>query len=176
MKKWYRNTIVKAILIGTVIVASILASLSGVLLIGYQGEGVVTSESILQFQKGAYKESEAFANRMRQVMYMVLDEMQAGLQLETSDGKYDPKRLVDVIEYDESHTISGKNQSGLAYTLKELTEWGEAYDSGDMGMSDIVVCEKPDGTYYYYYLDDFMAVLKEKKLQVNIPYPRRGNA
>ena len=88
MKKWYRNTIVKAILIGTVIVASILASLSGVLLIGYQGEGVVTSESILQFQKGAYKESEAFANRMRQVMYMVLDEMQAGLQLETSDGKY----------------------------------------------------------------------------------------
>ena len=38
-------------------------------------------------------------------------------------------------------------------------------------MSDIVVCEKPDGTYYYYYLDDFMAVLKEKKLQVNMPYP-----
>lgn len=171
MKKWYRNTIVKAILIGTVIAASIFASLSGVLLIGYQGEGVVTSESILQFQKGAYKDSEAFANRMRQVMYMVLDEMQASLQLETSDGKYDPKRLVDVMEYDESHTISGKNQSGLAYTLKELTEWGEAYDSGDMGMSDIVVCEKPDGTYYYYYLDDFMAVLKEKKLQVNMPYP-----
>ena len=49
-----------------------------------------------------------------------------------ADGKYDPNRLVDVIAYDKDGKISGKNESGLAYRLSDIAEWGMKYNQSDL--------------------------------------------
>ena len=41
MKKWYRSIPVKAGLIGAAVVSAIVVSLSSVLILGNQGEGIV---------------------------------------------------------------------------------------------------------------------------------------
>lgn len=170
MKKWYRSTLVKAALTVMIIITAITLSLGVVLLAGYQGEGLVSPEDILQFGKGRYEDSAAFSGRMQQVTYNVMDEIAAKNRLETEDGKYDPNRLVDIMEYEETLKITGKNTSGLAYSLKELEEWGDQWNTGDYEMTDIVVCQKPDGTYYYYYLDEFEKLLRDQELKVELPY------
>ncbi len=170
MKKWYRSTLVKAVLESIVIITAILMMLSAVLLIGYQGEGTVTSNYILQFKSGKFEDSITFADRMREVASNVLDGIASREQIETEDGKYDPDRLVDVKKFYENNKITGKNESGLAYTLEDLGEWGKQFYKGNYESTDIVVCEKPDGTYYYYYLSEFETLLVNKKLQVEQPY------
>ena len=166
MKKWYRSTLAKAILTGTAIVSAIILSLNAVLLIGYQGEGNVSPSEIVQFQAQSYEDSAVFASRMQDAIYNVLDEITARKRIETEDGTYDPNRIVDVLKYEENRKITGKNISGLAYTLEELGDWGRQYVSGENKDTDIVVCENTDGMYHYYYLEEFENLLKNGDLQI----------
>lgn len=169
MKKWYRSTLVKTVFVGTAVLSAIIVSLSAILLVGYQGEGNVSPDQILQFQIESYEDSAVFASRMQDVTYDVLDEITAKKRIETEDGKYDSDRLVDIMQYKESQGISGENISGLAYTLEELSDWGGQYMAGNSETANIVVCEKTDGTYYYYYINDFEVLLRNKELQIEKP-------
>ncbi len=95
MKKWYRSIPVKAGLIGAAVVSAIVVSLSSVLILGNQGEGIVNSDNLMGFQENAYEESSAFEERMRDVSYNVMDGFVSKRSLEIMDGKYDPGRVVD---------------------------------------------------------------------------------
>lgn len=166
MKKWYRSAWMKAVLVGTTIVSAAVVSLSAVLILGNSGEGIVNSGNLLGFQTGTYEETSAFENRMRDVSYSVMEGVSAKQALETADGKYDLDRLVDIMEYYENCKISGDNKSGISYTLGELVEWGNQ----DFECADIVVCKKTDGTYYYYYLEEFKELLEKGTLRINAPF------
>ena len=155
MKKWYRSVPVKGVLAGLTIVSAVVVSLSTVLILGSQGEGIVKSDNMLGFQTGRYEESSAFEARMKDVSYNVMEGIAAKQSLEAADGTIDQDRLVDIMEYFENGKISGDNESGISYTLGKLAEWGQK----DFEYTDIVVCKKPDGTYHYYYLDEFKELL-----------------
>ena len=65
--------------------------------------------------------------------------------------------------------ITGDNHSGVAYTLDELKDWGEDFYAGEGQLYDdnsVIVCEQPDGNYYYYYLDDFLALFDRGELRI----------
>ena len=76
-------------------------------------------------------------------------------------------KIIDIKEYYEKMTVSGENRSGLAYTLGDILAWYEEsvsvyYSEGD-AISDeerVIVCEKTDGTYYYYSYAEFQARVK----------------
>lgn len=162
MKKWYRSTLVKAVLVGTAVVSSAVVSLSAVLIMGNRGEGIVDPGNLLGFQPETYEESSAFENRIQEVSIDVIRGIASKRSLQTPDGRYDPDRLVDIMEYYENNQISGENKSGLCYKLGDLAEWGKK----DYKTADIVVCKKPDGTYYYYYLDEFEEFVNKGTLKL----------
>ena len=95
----------------------------------------------------------------------VLNGVQIKEQLET-DGKYNPDQLVDVMEYYDSQTITGKNESGLAYTVEELGTWSQK--DGNRELEEIVVCKKTDNTYHYYYMNEFEALLENGSLKLEM--------
>lgn len=173
MKKWYRSIPVKAGLIGAAVVSAIVVSLSAVLILGNQGEGIVNSDKLLGFQEGVYEESAAFEKRMREVSYDVVAGIVSKRSLEIADGNYDPDRLVDIMEYYKNGKISGENVSGLSYKLGELVEWGKKSYSDTL---DIVVCKKRDGAYYYYYLDEFEDLIKKGDLKLNAVFAEESES
>ena len=156
MKSWAKKPFTKAALSVIAVGMSIIVCLSGVMLIykinDSEGKVVGVGES-------SYEESGAFEQRMGDASRNVLERIRVKEQLE-ADGKYDPNRLVDVIAYDKDGKISGKNESGLAYRLSDIAEWGMKYNQSDLSAENAVVCEKTDGTYHYYYMDEFKNLLK----------------
>lgn len=166
MKKWYRSAWMKAVLAGIAVLSAVVMSLSVVLILGNAGEGIGDPGNLLGFQADTYEESSAFENRMRDVSFSVMEGISARQTLETADGEYDPDRLVDIMEYYENNKISGDNKSGISYKLGELVEWGNQ----DFEHEDIVVCKKPDGTYFYYYLEEFKELLEKGALRINAPF------
>ena len=42
--------------------------------------------------------------------------------------------------------------------MEELVNWGETYSGTDNDnlykQNGVIVCQKPDGNYYYYYMND----------------------
>lgn len=61
--------------------------------------------------------------------------------------------------YSKNDTANGENVSGIAYSLEELINWGEDFDSAESdnyAKNSVIVCQKPEGTYEYYYTSDFM--------------------
>ena len=125
--------------------------------------------------ESSYEESGAFEQRMRDTSQNVLERIRMKEQLEV-DGKYDPNRLVDVMAYDKDGKISGDNESGLAYRLADIAEWGIKYNQSDLSSENVVVCEKTDGTYHYYYMDEFKNLLKSDGLKLVFPNIESGAA
>ena len=105
MKKKFRWPIIflEHILI-TVAVVSILA----VCILPSMREEIVTGE-----KKEQYEESIDFSSYMNGMTNTVIFGISARNILET-DGEYNPDILVDLVEYEETNTISGKNENGLA--------------------------------------------------------------
>lgn len=152
---------------GIAIVMAIVLSLSVVLVIGSRGEGSVSADDLLEFQTDAYENSDAFESRMQSVAYNVLEQLAIKERLGVKDGEVDQDQLVDIMEYYESRKITGENVSGLAYKLKDLVKWNDSLGSEEY--KDVIVCEKTDGTYHYYYIDEFETLLKNGELQVENP-------
>lgn len=167
MKRWYRSVPVKAAQTVVAIVMAIVLSLSVVLVIGSQGEGSVSADDLLEFQTDAYEDSAAFESRMQTMAYNVLEQLEIQERLGVKDGEVDQDQLVDIMEYYESGEITGENVSGLAYKLKDLVKWNETLGNEDY--KDVIVCEKPDGTYHYYYIEEFESLLENGELQVETP-------
>ena len=169
MKKWYKMPITKAVLVIVAIITAMITGVSAVILIGMQGDLFGTN---LQQEK-KYEDSESFESTMYQTASYIADQIRIRNEFEL-DGTYDPEKIVDIMEYAKSGTISGKNDSGIAYKLGDLVEWAKVGQSGNTDeqssytdeQANIVVCKKKDGAYYYYYYDAFRNLIDEGKLQI----------
>ena len=169
MKKWYKMPITKTVLIIVAIITAMVTGVSAVILFGMKGDLYGTN---LQQEK-KYEDSESFESTMYQTASYIADQIRIRNEFELY-GTYDPEKIVDIIEYAKNGTISGKNDSGVAYKLGDLVEWGKAGQSGNTDeqspytdeQGNIVVCKKKDGIYYYYYYDEFRNLIDDGKLQI----------
>lgn len=156
MNKWYRKTGVKAIVL-------IVAILSGAMLITnllslMNLAGSTDLPSLWTMSQQPFEESQEFNYMVENYMDDVLTQIRLENLFET-DGMMNRNKEIDVMEYSKNDTANGENVSGIAYSLEELINWGEDFDSAESdnyAKSSVIVCQKPEGTYEYYYTSDFM--------------------
>lgn len=156
MNKWYRKTGVKAIVL-------IVAILSGAMLITnllslINLAGSTDLPSLWTMSQQPFEESQEFNYMVENYMDDVLTQIRLENLFET-DGMMNRNKEIDVMEYSKNDTANGENVSGIAYSLEELINWGEDFDSTESdnyAKNSVIVCQKPEGTYEYYYTSDFM--------------------
>ena len=156
MNKWYRKTGVKAIVL-------IVAILSGAMLITnllslMNLAGSTDLPSLWTMSQQPFEESQEFNYMVENYMDDVLTQIRLENLFET-DGMMNRNKDIDVMEYSKNDTANGENVSGIAYSLEELINWGEDFDSAESdnyAKNSVIVCQKPEGTYEYYYTSDFM--------------------
>lgn len=156
MNKWYRKTGVKAIVL-------IVAILSGAMLITnllslINLAGSTDLPSLWTMSQQPFEESQEFNYMVGNYMDDVLTQIRLENLFET-DGMMNRNKEIDVMEYSKNDTANGENVSGIAYSLEELINWGEDFDSAESdnyAKNSVIVCQKPEGTYEYYYTSDFM--------------------
>lgn len=156
MNKWYRKTGVKAIVL-------IVAILSGAMLIPnllslMNLAGSTDLPSLWTMSQQPFEESQEFNYMVENYMDDVLTQIRLENLFET-DGMMNRNKEIDVMEYSKNDTANGENVSGIAYSLEELINWGEDFDSAESdnyAKNSVIVCQKPEGTYEYYYTSDFM--------------------
>lgn len=156
MNKWYRKTGVKAIVL-------IVAILSGAMLITnllslMNLAGSTDLPSLWTMSQQPFEESQEFNYMVENYMDDVLTQIRLENLFET-DGMMNRNKEIDVMEYSKNDTANGENVSGIAYSLEELINWGEDFDSAESdnyAKNSVIVCHKPEGTYEYYYTSDFM--------------------
>lgn len=156
MNKWYRKTGVKAIVL-------IVAILSGAMLITnllslMNLAGSTDLPSLWTMSQQPFEESQEFNYMVENYMDDVLTQIRLENLFET-DGMMNRNKEIDVMEYSKNDTANGENVSSIAYSLEELINWGEDFDSAESdnyAKNSVIVCQKPEGTYEYYYTSDFM--------------------
>ena len=156
MNKWYRKTGVKAIVL-------IVAILSGAMLITnllslMNLAGSTDLPSLWTMSQQPFEESQEFNYMVENYMDDVLTQIRLENLFET-DGMMNRNKEIDVMEYSKNDTANGENVSGIEYSLEELITWGEDFDSAESdnyAKNSVIVCQKPEGTYEYYYTSDFM--------------------
>ena len=156
MNKWYRKTGVKAIVL-------IVAILSGAMLITnllslMNLAGSTDLPSLWTMSQQPFEESQEFNYMVENYMDDVLTQIRLENLFET-DGMMNRNKEIDVMEYSKNDTANGENVSGIAYSLEELINWGEDFDSAESdnyAKNSVIVCQKPEETYEYYYTSDFM--------------------
>ena len=156
MNEWYRKTGVKAIVL-------IVAILSGAMLITnllslMNLAGSTDLPSLWTMSQQPFEESQEFNYMVENYMDDVLTQIRLENLFET-DGMMNRNKEIDVMEYSKNDTANGENVSGIAYSLEELINWGEDFDSAESdnyAKNSVIVCQKPEGTYEYYYTSDFM--------------------
>lgn len=156
MNKWYRKTGVKAIVL-------IVAILSGAMLITnllslINLAGSTDLPSLWTMSQQPFEESQEFNYMVENYMDDVLTQIRLENLFET-DGMMNRNKEIDVMEYSKNDTANGENVSGIAYSLEELINWGEDFNSAESdnyAKNSVIVCQKPEGTYEYYYTSDFM--------------------
>lgn len=165
MNKWYRMPGTKAILVLVTIITAVTVGINGVILLGFPS--YVSQGDIFQKSVGSYEDSESFDGMLSQAAETIVRQAALGKNFET-DGKYNSDKTVDIMEYAENGEISGENKSGIAYKLSDLRTWSRRVCNQGWDYEDgtIVVCEKPDRSYYYYYMSQFRNQLQQKNLRV----------
>lgn len=159
MNKWYRAAPVKGVLLLLQQVFVILVVVSLIWLAVYPG----LSEDIVSGKKGdTYADSEGFGKQSYWYAQDLLSAIADKDDLET-DGSLNTDKLADIRELCENGHVSGKNSSGLSYTIQELYDWGNGLEAGTYSSADhgtgtmkdpVIVCQKQDGGYHYYYYSD----------------------
>ena len=96
MKKWYRHAAVKLLLLLTVLVTAVIGTLSFVLLAGFPD--IVTPADAFSKERRPSEETDSFLNNMMSAIATKMERVDAARLLET-DGKYDPDKRIDILEY-----------------------------------------------------------------------------
>lgn len=159
MKKRYQSKGCKALLVLIEHVAVIAFAISMFFVFLYPGN--ITE--IFTKEDKKYEDTERFTVDVNEEIDKITGYLKTDYQM---DGKNDVTKLVDVQDYWEDKTITGENRNGLAYKLEDLLKWhekafGESYNEE---APDILVCQKLDGTYTYYYMEEFEQLLRDGKL------------
>lgn len=155
MNKWYQSAPCKGILVLLEHVFAVVMAVCLVWTLTYPAGGL--SAAVLEKPQKNYSDSKGFQRQLQDIAGMIVWSVPVSEQFET-DGVYDKTKIVDIKEYTENQTISGENKSGLAYTLESMIAIGglsAGYTSAESDYNDIIVCKKPDGSFYYYYGTDF---------------------
>ncbi|MDD2978609.1 MAG: HAMP domain-containing sensor histidine kinase [Hespellia sp.] len=168
MNRWYRRRGVKGFwmlaghiaLIFLCVCAELIGSISGDFYIG-------SMKDWKELSKQDYAESSAFADEVYWDSVHIINNLKIKNGVET-DGAYDAKKLVDIESFLQDGTITGKNDSGFAYTIGDLYEWGKTLDEQGTDVynedASVVVCQKPDDTYHYYTMAEFRALISDGSL------------
>lgn len=165
MGKWYRLPVVKAVLVLLSTVAAVAVGVSLFICIAFSGTTSGNISSVLTAE--SYEDTESFDDLMGTAAETALEYEAAGRQFET-EGKYDPDKLVDIVDYNEFTTITGENTSGIAYRLGDLIEMGyKIWNNGTDRDQKIVVCQREDGSYHYYYWEDFRQMVRDGTMELS---------
>jgi len=161
--KWYRSKVTKTFLVAAEHVFAALMIVSVLCAFAYPS---ITEEMFKGAGTNRYEDSYVFDETLQRYSSKAVDGIWLRELVET-DGRYDEDKIIDIQEFWDGRTVSGENNSGLAYRLKDLLEW-EVDESGYEDTSDfIIVCERKDGSYYYYKYSRFAALIAEGKLKLN---------
>lgn len=168
MRKWYRKTAAKAVVLiaGVLSAAVFLTSL----IVATALAGTANPVEITKLVNEPYEESEDFNMAVESAISQVFIQFQLEDFFEM-DGAYNPDKVIDVMEYYRRDKVSGENLSGVAYTLGELEEWGADFSIGEGELysdNGVIVCQKPDGSYYYYYLNEFLSLFENGELSMEL--------
>lgn len=167
MNQWYRRTLTKIILVlaGALSGAAFITSLAMALTFA----GTANPAEIARMAREPYEESADFSAAVGTMTQDVLAQFRIRDVMET-DGAYKPDKIIDVMEYAQTGRSGGANVSGVAYTLDQLEDWGEDYYNSDGSAlysdNEVVVCRRPDGSYYYYYLEDFLSRFEHGEMRI----------
>lgn len=165
MNKWYRKTVTKAavLIAGVLSGAAFLTSLAVLTTLA----GTINPSDIMRIVNEPYEESGDFNMSVESAVDDVFRQFRLE-QFFEMDGAYNPDKVIDIGE--STWEIDGSNAGrgyGIEYTLDALVDWGKSFYEEDGGLysdNDVIVCQKPGGEYYYYYLEDFLALFDSGKL------------
>ena len=160
MGKWYRKAVVKAavLIVGILSGAAFLTSFA----VGTTFAGTVNPAEIMTMVNQPYEESADFKAAVSDSMGQVF-RMFRLKNLFEMDGAYNPEKEIDVMGYYRDGRAEGQYASGVRYTLGDLVEWGEDFSSDssdDYTSNGVIVCQRPDGLYHYYYIEEFLALFQ----------------
>lgn len=161
--KWYRSNGTKTILVVAEHVLAMLMIAAVLCAFAYPS---IAEEMFSKKKAKHYEESYVFDSTLQRYSSKAVDGIWLRGLLET-DGRYDENKIIDVQEFWDNRTVSGKNNSGLAYRMKDLLEWN-VEEQGYENTSDyIIVCEREDKTYHYYKYSDFARLISTGELKLN---------
>ena len=165
--KWYQSAPCKGILIVLEHILAVVMITCLVFTFSYPGDNLAG----ILFEKPhkKYEQSKGFTDKLMSAANDIAAAEGYDSNFET-EGKYDENRIVDLKEYDSDRKISNENVNGLAYRLGDLVNYWEndqeMYYADGTKMADgdnddeIIVCQKDDGTYHYYYEKEFRREFK----------------
>ncbi|MGC4018737.1 MAG: HAMP domain-containing sensor histidine kinase [Muricomes sp.] len=167
MKNWYKKPATKGILLLLAHIMVVGAALSIVFLAIFPIH--LAKTGFPNFTNKPYEESASFKDMVYAAILNVGEDITLKYNFET-EGKYDPNKLVDIVNLAKDGIIDGENESGLAYSLEDLKNWSSEYneEGTQYQENNIVVCQKPDGTYYYYYWNEFQKKVEDKELILEV--------
>lgn len=170
--KWYQSAPCKGILIVLEHILAVVMITCLVFTFSYPGDNLAG----ILFEKPhkKYEQSKGFTDKLMSAANDITAAEGYDSNFET-EGEYDENRIVDLKEYDSDRKISNENVNGLAYRLGDLVNYWEndqeMYYADGTKMADgdnddeIIVCQKDDGTYHYYYEKEFRREFKNGNLQ-----------
>ena len=170
MKKWYRSAPCKGILLALEHILAMVMAVCLAWTVCLLGSGF--HSAALEKPKKLYSDTKEFEDCLQNMATRVVwaEEWTPMFQ---KDGKIDEDKIVDIQEYYDNGKISGENKSGLAYRLGDILDWESVegyggYEADSEGSESkkkpIIVCEKPDGTYDYYYSGEFRRKVAAEEL------------
>lgn len=163
MKQWYRRTLAKVIvlLVGIISGAAFVTSLG----VAATYAGTIDPSQIMSLVNESYEDSPDFNSAVEGAMFETFGMFRVKNVLET-DGTYDPDKEIDIMAYGDSGSIGNNRGASLVYRLGDLINWSEDYTSSsdELYNENVIVCRKTDGSYFYYYFDDFLALFERGEL------------
>ena len=167
--KWYRSRPAKWVLIGMSHVFSVILIISLVWVMNCPE----ALQRMFESRTINYEETNTISQQMLTDTMHILGYIEAETRFET-DGKYDGDKIIDITELTVGDRMtSGENVYGIAYRLDDLISWEEAFredrinssNSGGVMKDPIVVCEKKDHAYEYYYFSEFKKKIDDGKFR-----------
>ena len=131
--------VILAILSGAACVTGLASSMSLA--------GTANPSEIWKMTKQTYEESQDFNGVVENLVAEIMNRIRLENLFET-DGAYNPNKLVDIMEYSGNGTITGSNTSGVAYTLEELENWSEDFQTNESDIYLIHRTKSHDGSHF----------------------------
>ena len=181
-QQWYGSKTMKGLLI---ILAHVLAVAAAVSFLWSMTYPAFVSEVFSGSGSSEYEDTDIFKNRLIDLNCEVMRGLRVQELVET-DGAYDPQKIIDIQEYQQSSGVEmrfpGENIHGLAYKLGDLIAWGNNWGYNGEGLYDanggledkIIVCRRPDKTFHYYYYSEFKELVNSGELRFVIATDESG--